>query len=423
MKKILVYLISALISFTPAYVWASAAEQWTIEEVVYDNIGKNLDYTAKKVGTASNDLIYKARVPVTASATGSTAANMVRLGLAGAAIYGIVEAAGWIIENGLVKKPDPDQILTPPGYEYLWQSEASQYQLVTSLSLACPTVYNAGYFIYHIKSPAYNIVSIDTVYCLYYNLSYPDHRNFDTTYTAHRVKNPNYNPVEAPRFVPVPGAELGQEIIESPNAPQVLPDIYNPNNPAGGEAPSKTREALDNANPEPETQPQGESTPKPNSDTDDDGVLDTVDPNSPSAGDTFELPAFCEWAPAVCEFFKVQKKDNTEIKENQNKQLQQDKSFFDLVTGFFDWSKDDTELPTDETASITELPTPEITENYISWGASCPADVQIPISLQGASSTLTFSWSPWCQLLSIIRPAIVASAYIGAAFIVLGLRT
>ena len=94
-----------------------------------------------------------------------------------------------------------------------------------------------------------------------------------------------------------------------------------------------------------------------------------------------------------------------------------------ISEAYHDFINDD-ELPNEETkVDITDIPTPELQENAISWGASCPADVSLPISMQGVSSTIVFSWSPWCQLLSIIKPAIVASAYIGAAFIVLGLRT
>ena len=94
-----------------------------------------------------------------------------------------------------------------------------------------------------------------------------------------------------------------------------------------------------------------------------------------------------------------------------------------IADAYRNFMKND-ELPAEDTkVDITDIPTPELQENAINWGSSCPGDVSIPISMQGVSSTLVFSWSPWCQLLSIIKPAIIASAYIGAAFIVLGLRT
>lgn len=103
--------------------------------------------------------------------------------------------------------------------------------------------------------------------------------------------------------------------------------------------------------------------------------------------------------------------------------MAQNQSFFDEVKDWFTWSKENDDLPEDEKPQISEIPTPELKEDAVRWSAQCPADAQVPINMQGVSSTITFSWSPWCQLLDMIKPAIIASAYIGAAFIVLGLRT
>lgn len=139
---------------------------------------------------------------------------------------------------------------------------------------------------------------------------------------------------------------------------------------------------------------------------------------------TLEFPVFCSWAPIVCEAAQVVisfPQTLTGWWESANQKA--DDWATSISDAYRDFTKDD-ELPSDDTkVDITDIPTPELQENAISWGASCPADVSIPISMQGVSSTLVFSWSPWCQLLSIIKPAIIASAYIGAAFIVLGLRT
>ena len=175
---------------------------------------------------------------------------------------------------------------------------------------------------------------------------------------------------------------------------------------------------------------------------------------NPEATDiSLEFPVFCSWAPTICEAAQVvisfpniiidwykTKAEAWAIHISEAAEVVI--SFPNTLTGWYndtktkaeewatsisqayqDFMRDD-ELPNDDTkVDITDIPTPELQENAISWGASCPADVSIPISMQGVSSTLVFSWSPWCQLLSIIKPAIVASAYIGAAFIVLGLRT
>lgn len=155
------------------------------------------------------------------------------------------------------------------------------------------------------------------------------------------------------------------------------------------------------------------------------GETKPADPANPAAGNTIKLnfPVFCSWAPVVCEAAQVAISFPQTVTGWWTTATTAISASWTSFKEWLDWTKNDDSLPDSEQNSVTELPTPELQENAISWGASCPADVQIPISLYGQSSTLTFSWSPWCQLLSIIKPAIIASAYIGAAFIVLGLRT
>ncbi|EEY93730.1 hypothetical protein HMPREF0026_01006 [Acinetobacter junii SH205] len=138
---------------------------------------------------------------------------------------------------------------------------------------------------------------------------------------------------------------------------------------------------------------------------------------------TLSFPAFCGWAPTVCQAANVVINFPTTLTNWWNTATQAISASWLSFKEWLDWTKNDSELPDNQTNEVSELPIPELQENAISWTASCPPDVQVPINLYGQSSTLTFSWSPWCQLLNIIKPAIIASAYIGAAFIVLGLRT
>lgn len=149
------------------------------------------------------------------------------------------------------------------------------------------------------------------------------------------------------------------------------------------------------------------------------------DPAAPEAGTNIKItfPVFCSWAPIVCEAAQSAIKFPTTLTNWWNTATQSVSASWLSFKEWLDWTKNDSELPDTQTNQVTELPIPELQENAISWSASCPPDVQVPINLYGQSSTLTFSWSPWCQLLNVIKPAIIASSYIGAAFIVLGLRT
>lgn len=146
---------------------------------------------------------------------------------------------------------------------------------------------------------------------------------------------------------------------------------------------------------------------------------------NPEATDiSLEFPVFCNWAPTICEAAQVVISFPNTLTGWYNDTKTKAGEWAASITEAYHDFLNDYELPNEDTkVDITEHPVPELKEDAISWSAACPADVSVPISMQGVTSTLIFSWSPWCELLSYIKPAIVASAYIGAAFIVLGLRT
>ena len=434
MKNLIKIMICFSFIYTPFFAYAGAAEKWEVLENVYDKSKNSVQVTAKKITTqASNDGTYRVRVPVNASDLGKTVKGMLWIGVATSAVTGLVNAVGWVIDEGskVIKKPiEPDVPNVPllykntSGQANLWHSDPDSACKEFNVSSS----YNYRYISHRASDKA----------CLYQTQpkSPKDSPWSATKYQFGYITkpNPDYVPNKEPEFVPVSDDELGTLILGdstepgAPSVPQpdIITDAYSPSNPVpNAPAPQAVIDALADANPEsdPDNPPQGSTDPKPNEDVDGDGKPDVYNPELPQTGSNFELPAFCSWAPAVCDFFKVQKQDNKEIKENQKQDIEQNKTFFDEVNDFFDWTKEDNDLPKNEDAEISQIPLPELKEDAVIWSAQCPNDAQIPINLYGQSTTLTLSWSPWCQLLSIIKPAIIASAYIGGAFIVLGLRT
>ena len=108
----------------------------------------------------------------------------------------------------------------------------------------------------------------------------------------------------------------------------------------------------------------------------------------------FELPAFCSWASKVCDFI--------------------------------DWVKQEPDQPEDGTLSESTRDydwQSKANGGYVSFGGSCPAPVQIPIRYMGASTDLTLSYTPICQFATMIKPAVILSAYIAALMIISGGRT
>lgn len=430
------YLIKLILSFSlifsPILVWAGAAEKWEIVENIYDATDQKVNVTAKKITQqAANSGVYKVKVPVTSSALGATAKSMLWTGVAVTALQALISAVGWVIDEGsqVIKKPKEE----PPvdGYQYKspaahpddawWNklSDAARHH-ITLMNLQ-DTVFQ-WYFVssgYKNGLPSvtfYRCYRSDTSQCLGEEYNYLNRR------VAQDVK-----PTE---WIIVSDAELGDEIMgrgkEPKSSPTPSPDIitqaYDPNNPVGlGEpAPKATDDALNSANPEPDTDPTGETKPKPNVDTDGDGKPDVYDPNQPDVGQEFTLPPACEWFPAACDFFKVQKQDNIDIKQNQEKQLEQDKTFFEKVTDFFDWFKED---PSNDNELDIEQSNEQEPNTTISFSTSCPAKIPLQFNWNGQSLDFSFDFTIWCQAISTyVYPIVVTLGSLHALYIVTGVR-
>lgn len=108
----------------------------------------------------------------------------------------------------------------------------------------------------------------------------------------------------------------------------------------------------------------------------------------------FELPAFCSWATKVCDFIDWVKSDPRPAHDGTLSESTKD----------YDWQS-------------------KANGSYVNFGGSCPAPVQIPISYMGASTDLTISYTPFCQFATMIKPAVILSAYIAGLMIISGGRT
>lgn len=415
----------AFIMYFNVFSQAHAAKNYNVKTITYDPLERVINATILDQ-IAEKTMQKSAKVPVTASATGSTVAAMIRMGIAGVAIYGLIEGVGWIIDNGVVKKPDPSN---PPDFnsQYYWTFEFRSGKF-SSLSAACPKNFNWGGVDYIQRSPAYTYNSETYVRCNYADSRYPDLKNLWVEGSAFREDNPNYNPEIKPKYVPVPETEIGEKVNSSPQAPQILPHVYNPNNPAGGKAPEATSDALDRAIPVPETDPEGSTE---------------VDPETGKG--TFKLPAFCEWASVMCAWYQKYQDDSKKTDQHREKEIDYwgqekiardeektarqeekqhrdaEKSFWEKVTDFFDWAqkdpeKEDTELDVDN---------PDQTEpdTKISFSTACPAKIPLTFNWNGQTLDFSFDFTIWCQAIStFVYPIVVALGSLHALYIVAGVR-
>lgn len=426
MKTLIKILICLSLIYTPMFANAANVGGWTLGGGVAQGASTVYEGT-KKVVIDGVDYIKKGTAVITPTATG--VAKVLARGAAGYALSVAVEqllgAVDWVLDpanNQIVYTPNADPSQPNPNIPKIW---LIQDKFINPNKVGFSNVAAACNFLIGKKlwSTSPKVTSVDATEsgCMAYN-----NGALFGSVSVVQVANPAYDPAkEEKKTLPletvaqkvISNAESGDtnaQVATTAAAADIVAEAEKDDVKARPiaqqlEASAQTKPA-DEAAAEKANEAQGQS--KPNT-------------QNPEAMDlSLEFPVFCGWAPLVCEAAQTVisfPQTLTGWWESANQKA--DDWVTSISDAYQDFMRDD-DLPNDDTTlDVSEIPTPELQENAISWGASCPADVQIPINLQGVSSTITFSWSPWCQLLDIIKPAIIASAYIGAAFIVLGLRT
>ena len=430
MKTIIKIFICLSLIYTPMFANAANVGGWNLSNAVAQGASTVYDAT-KNVVINGKDFVKDSWVKITPNAT--QVAKVLARGGAGYALSVAVEqligAVDWVLDpaNNQIVYSKPD---APPCYDasclppsaiqgYVFAGGPFSGEIVTSLSAACTKFdqhwQNNGGAWWGSTTAQQNPPA-----CV--SASGAAMQTFGV------IVNPNYDPeAQEEEQKTLPLEVVAQKVISNANAGDAAAQVATTAAAADIVAEAEKDEAkarpiasqaeanattkpADAAEAEKANEAQGQSKPN--------------EANPEATDISLEFPVFCSWAPTVCEAAQVVISfPNTLTGWYTDTKTKAEEWASSIAQSYQDFMKDD-ELPNDDTkVDITDIPTPELQENAISWGASCPADVSIPISMQGVSSTLVFSWSPWCQLLSIIKPAIIASAYIGAAFIVLGLRT
>lgn len=420
LKKALSVLLIYSIFFTTSV--NAGAEKWEIVENVYDTSKNVVNVTAKKVTQqASNSGVYKVQVPVSASSLGKTVKAMMWTGVAVAAVQALIGGVGWIIDTGskTIKRPKPGEEPSSDGFQYRSYYADPRDGWFNSMQLAGKDhvrlfnlqdeMFTATYISVANKGGVPTVTvkrcyKSDKAVCL---------GNENNTLD----KRPVPENLPPPEYEIMTDAQLGEELTGRGEVGRAEPDVvakaYDPNNPLADEpAPKATNDALNNANPEPEKEPEGKSeTEKEKDENGEETGKETT---------KFELPKFCEWAPAVCDFFTVQKQDNKEIKENQKEDIAQNKSFFDKVSDWFDWSKENDDLDNDnDPPEIKQIDIGALDTSTFKGTPGCPAPIPVPVDF-GSKGSIEVSYEPICQLASkwsFVAPLI---GFISGAMIIIG---
>ncbi len=187
--------------------------------------------------------------------------------------------------------------------------------------------------------------------------------------------------------------------------------------------------------------------------------LDNFDPEQGTPSEQYppvEFPEFCNWSVQVCNWYLDWKDWRTdynanndvlkqkldqhlerlqEIKEQDADHYAETKSFFNRARDFFDETlgffdeirafldQQGSDQGNDNSGEITpEEQNIQVDETQrITFVNGCPAGEQFTVSFMGSTQNLEFSYQPLCQFMSMIRPFVIAIAYLIGAYIVMGL--
>lgn len=187
--------------------------------------------------------------------------------------------------------------------------------------------------------------------------------------------------------------------------------------------------------------------------------LNNFDPEQGTPSEQYppvEFPEFCNWSVQVCNWYLDWKDWRTdynanndvlqqkldqhlerlqEIKEQDAEHYEETKSFFNRAREFFDetltffdeirdfLAQQGNDADDDPSGEITpEQQDIQVDETQrITFVNGCPAGEQFTVSFMGSTQNLEFSYQPLCQFMSMIRPFVIAIAYLIGAYIVMGL--
>ena len=154
----------------------------------------------------------------------------------------------------------------------------------------------------------------------------------------------------------------------------------------------------------------------------------TQNPANPNVTNIkLEFPAFCGWAPTVCEAAQVVISFPQTItnwwETGKSKAEQWATSISEAWTKVKEEYADKPEENTDTELEIPDLEQDIEVDTDISFGGSCPAPLSTSFSMFGSTHTMEFSFDPVCEIASFIKPVVVSISAFSAALIIGGIRT
>lgn len=469
--RINVFLLSLIIAFAPVYLISTAyaaTPKWVLDFIKAEkqiNEKKRLKaQLVKQINESGTKKTITAVVETVPTATKVGSAMIKRihspLGVVGvAAVTSLLNGIGWVMEDGVYVKKIPVEEGDSENGEYLYNASSS-----------CSSIPSK---VFTSEQPANNYI------CQYADCNYASRPNQTATIVndrhircsagylmsrADKFKNPNHDPNKEPETKTVPltpillGAAMMGDGYQDPD-PNFDNDTVNTGDwtgvedayredPSGlgNELNDSLEDKAERAKPTPDNKPAPIGSPdydkEPANDDDNDrkwdedgneGKTENTEKTDPETGEkttegSFTLPKFCDWAFTVCEWYEDWQESDKKLHDHLDETAQHqsdEKSFWDSVRSWFDWTKQEPEQPPVEPYEIQNEDDSQLLDQMqsVSFNSAsyCPADVEIPVNFSGLGSTsLTLSYAPLCQIATQIKPVVIMMGWILSAYIVTG---
>lgn len=470
-----IFLLSLLICFSPVYLMSkafAATPKWVLEYIKVEKqvaekkrLQAMLVKQINEAGSLTKTSAVVETVP-TASKVGTSMLKRVYaykkvpgVGIVGAAlVVELIEAIGWVMKDGVYVKKVQDPNLIPPNGKYVYQAGWFTGGTLTpetapwtpSPTPACADTFNA-LKAYSAKSYTCKKVA---------NTSY-DYEACITggTYSGSCFTLEKKEESSTPQddiIVPLtaqllgaamlgsgykdPDSKFNNSLVNTGNWTGV-PEAYTPDpSGVGNELYESLEDKADRAPKTSDGKPAPIGDPRYINDLtsndnandrswDDQGTKGEGGSEKDEEGNEkswFNLPKWCVWAADNCEWHQEDKAHQAEEKEvwqDEKNHRDQEKGFWQTVKDWFDWSKDDSDLPDRDDSDLDTSVEFEEKKVSLNVSAQCPAPTYETVSLHGVTAQVkTSDYSYICNLDWLIKPFVLGFSMVSACFILFGFQ-
>lgn len=423
-KQVIVFFLVTALIIRPTF--AANVGGWTLGGGVAQGASTVYEGT-KKVIIDGKDYIKKGTAKITPPA--SSVSKVLARGAAGYALSVAVEqllgAVDWVLDpaNNQILYTDPN---SPPNNQYGWPFGGIYY---STAQQACDAALSANFDAWGKPDSVKAIGDSTSVIC--YKYGGPNNFAGNSTIGIGYAKNPAYDPdavEEEQKRLPLD--VVSQQVISNAAAGDVNAQVAT----TGAAADIVAEAETDKTKAPPIVNQLEQSASTQNADADAQADANTAtgsqtqNPSKPDTTDLkLEFPAFCGWAPVVCEAaqtvisFPTTLADwwNTGKTKAEEWALSISEAWAKVKEEYYDQPEENTD---------TELEIPDLEQDIevdtdISFGGSCPAPLSSDINFMGLNKTIEFSFDPVCQIAEFIKPVVISISAFSAALIVAGIRT